>query len=96
MYSLFLGTEIYLSFPNYLSYVPFLAVLFDLTETLTHGYAVVMFPDQLPSKLWLEITSAATIIKFVLIGISLLLTVTSLIRRVMMRKEGKKVKSKNK
>eukprot|EP00546_Thalassionema_frauenfeldii_P015945 CAMPEP_0178898776 /NCGR_PEP_ID=MMETSP0786-20121207/2531_1 /TAXON_ID=186022 /ORGANISM="Thalassionema frauenfeldii, Strain CCMP 1798" /LENGTH=122 /DNA_ID=CAMNT_0020569557 /DNA_START=201 /DNA_END=566 /DNA_ORIENTATION=- len=52
MYSLFLGTEIYLSFPNFLSYVPFLALLFDLIETLTHGYAVVMFPNQLPSKMW--------------------------------------------
>eukprot|EP00547_Thalassionema_nitzschioides_P013845 CAMPEP_0194250144 /NCGR_PEP_ID=MMETSP0158-20130606/22267_1 /TAXON_ID=33649 /ORGANISM="Thalassionema nitzschioides, Strain L26-B" /LENGTH=187 /DNA_ID=CAMNT_0038986841 /DNA_START=55 /DNA_END=615 /DNA_ORIENTATION=- len=84
LYSLFLGTEIYISsFSNDIFFfVPFVAVLFDLVETLTHGYAVVMFPDHLPGEMWLKIASVATIIKFIFIAIALILTVTNLIQRV--------------
>lgn len=80
LYSSVLFLELYLALPDNLSdtivsCLPFLATMFDLVETTTHGFGVAMLSlghrSLLPSEAWLGLVSLCTRVKFVALGVTL-------------------------
>ena len=80
LYSSVLFLELYLALPDHLSdtivsCLPFLATLFDLVETTTHGFGVAVLSlghrSLLPSEAWLGLVSLCTRVKFVALGVTM-------------------------
>ncbi len=80
VYSSVLFLELYLALPDHLSDTvvscfPFLMTAFDLIETNTHGYAVLMtmlnLRSMLPPTFWLTVVPIVTQMKFAVGGLSL-------------------------
>ncbi len=81
LYSSVLFLELNLALPNPLSdtivsCLPFLATVFDLVETTTHGFAVAVLSlghrSLLPSEAWLGLVSLCTRVKFLVLGVTMM------------------------